>query len=54
MKDITPSVPLWFNNLIDGSLSLFLIWYGYWITGIFYFIHVLIQDELFKIGEKKE
>ena len=34
-------VPPWLDRIFDSYISAMFIWYGFWLTGLVYFVHML-------------
>lgn len=44
MKKAGRSVPVWIDIPFDILVALVFIWHAAWITGAFYFLHMIIQQ----------
>jgi len=51
-KGKKPSVPKWINAVFDISISCVFVWFGAWVTGLFYMIHLVKSSDLWsKVAE---
>ena len=37
-------IPSWLNFCFDAGVTAVFVWFGAWITGIFYFIHIFLLE----------
>jgi len=46
------SVPSWASALYDLSVTAVFVWFGAWVTGLFYLIHFVIIEAAWSKSEK--
>lgn len=53
MRENPRSVPAWINNALDFCAIFFMVWHGWWWTGIAYAIHWILFTGLRADADKK-
>lgn len=44
LREKGPSVPLLIDWLFDAAITGLFVWHGYWVTAIFYVVHVILLN----------
>lgn len=54
MKEKGQCVPATVDNCLDVLITAAFVWYGAWVTGVFYLIHSILVNDAWKRAKKDD